>query len=309
MSELRYDGKVAIVTGGGRGVGREHALLLARRGAKVVIVDPGVELDGTGSSNGPAAEVAAEIKAFGGEAIAAFEKVNDEVGVKRAVEAAMDSWGQIDIVVNNAGNSIQDTFDLLSIDAFRAMLDVHYIGTVLMTKAAWPYLTKAKHPRLVNTVSEGAVGLHEKGTGYGGAKGGVIGFTLTLATERHYHGVNVNGFSPRTTTRLSSPEVMSHVYNKPVEMFAKSWDTYPASHAAPVAMYLAHESCELNGVMLAGGGGVVIRLAFMENEGLRYQGDDISLETMAANIDRIIDMDSAVNVGIGAGAKGVITNV
>ncbi|SFF77482.1 NAD(P)-dependent dehydrogenase, short-chain alcohol dehydrogenase family [Novosphingobium sp. CF614] len=298
MSELRFDGKVAIITGAGRGVGRTHAIELAKRGARIVVVDPGVALDGSGASAAPAEEVVNEIKALGGEAVASFEKVNDVAGAARMVELALDSFGGLDILINNAGTSVPELFDIQTLDQFRMLNEVHYLGTVYVTKAAWPHLCKARNARLVNTISEGPLGIHERGTGYGGAKAGVIGLTLTLAAEAKYHGVGVNGFAPRIATRLSAPDVLAHVYDRPAALFEKNMAMFPPELSSPAALYLAHESCKLNGVLLAAGGGLVLRMSIMENAG--YKTDDISVESIAANIDQILDMSSATQFGIGA---------
>jgi len=297
MSELRFDGKVAIITGAGRGVGRTHAIEMAKRGAKVVIVDPGVALDGSGSSSAPAQEVVDEIKAAGGEAVASFEKVNDVAGAGRMVELALDTFGKLDVLINNAGTSVPELFDIQTLDQFRMLNEVHYLGTVYVTKAAWPHLTKSGG-RLVNTISEGPLGIHERGTGYGGAKAGVIGLTLTLAAETKFHGVAVNGFAPRIATRLSAPEVLAHVYDKPVEAFEKNMAMFPPENASPACLYLAHESCPLNGVLLAAGGGMVMRMSIMENPGLKT--DDMTMENIAANVDKILDMSNAFQFGAGA---------
>jgi NAD(P)-dependent dehydrogenase (short-subunit alcohol dehydrogenase family) len=297
MSELRFDGKVVIITGAGRGVGKTHAVEMAKRGAKIVVVDPGVALDGSGSSAAPAQEVVDEIKAAGGEAVASFEKVNDVAGAGRMVELALDSFGKLDVLINNAGTSVPELFDIQTLDQFRMLNEVHYLGTVYVTKAAWPHLTKSGG-RLVNTISEGPLGIHERGTGYGGAKAGVIGLTLTLAAETKFHGVAVNGFAPRISTRLSAPEVLAHVYDRPVELFQQNMAAFPVELSSPACLFLAHESCKLNGVLLAAGGGMIMRMSIMESAG--FQSDDMSLENIAANVDKIIDMSSPVQFGIGA---------
>jgi NAD(P)-dependent dehydrogenase (short-subunit alcohol dehydrogenase family) len=301
MAQLRFDGKVAIVTGGGRGVGRVHALALAERGAKVVVVDPGVALDGSGASNAPASEVVNEIKAAGGEAVASFEKVNDRAGAARMVELALDTFGRLDVLINNAGNSMPELFEEQTLEQFEALNEVHYLGTVYVTKAAWPHLVKAGGARLVNTISEGPTGMHERGTGYGGAKAGVIGLTLSLAAETKYHGVGVNGFAPRIATRLSAPDVLAHVYGRPAEDFAKNMAMYPSELSSPAAIYLAHESCPLNGVLLVSGGGQVMRMAIMENQG--YRTENVTVESISANIGQIIDMNDCTHVGIGGNSN------
>jgi NAD(P)-dependent dehydrogenase (short-subunit alcohol dehydrogenase family) len=302
MSELRFDGKVAIVTGGGRGVGRVHAMTLAARGAKVVIMDPGVALDGTGSSQGPAGEVAQEIVDAGGEAVASFESVTDEEGAARTVALALDTFGGLDILVNNAGIADPELFEHQTTEQFRRMCDVQYLGTVYTSKAVWPHFME-HGGRIVNTCSEGPLGIHGKLTTYGGAKGAVIGFTLCLAAEGRAHGIAVNGFSPRASTRLSSPEMMSKTYDVPKEFFEESMKAYPPELASPAAVYLAHESCPLTGVILVAGGGQVLRLAFAESEGIR--AEELTVEDVAANIDQIVDMTSVSFPGLGSADKTV----
>jgi NAD(P)-dependent dehydrogenase (short-subunit alcohol dehydrogenase family) len=300
---LRFDGQVALVTGSARGVGRCHALTLAARGAKVVVADYGGSSDGHGSSSEPANQVVEEITAAGGEAVACHASVTEEAGAAAMVQAALDTWGGLDIVINNAGIGDPERFEDQTIEQFRRMLDVQYLGTVFVTKAAWAHFIDVGCGRIVNTCSEGPLGIHGKMTSYGGAKGGVIGFTLALAAEAPNRGVKVNGFSPRASTRLSAPDVMAKVYDVPAEHFESSMAAYPAELASPAAVYLAHESCELNGVILVCGGGQVLRLAFSENEG--YRSEDMTVEEIAANISQVVDMSDAQVVGLDMAAKAV----
>jgi NAD(P)-dependent dehydrogenase (short-subunit alcohol dehydrogenase family) len=304
VSELRFDGKVVIITGAGRGVGRTHALALAARGAKVVVADRGVALDGSGGSNAPADEVVGEIKAAGGEAVACFESVSEEKGAAKIVEAALDSFGRLDVLINNAGINGPELFDVHTTEDFRRMVDVHYLGTVYVTKAAWPHLLKSGAGRVVNTVSEGPLGIHDKMTAYGGAKGGVIGLTLALAAEGVKCGIAVNGFSPRIATRMSSPAVMAHVYERPAEAFQSLGATFPPELATPAMVYLAHDSCPLNGVMLVCGGGQVLRMSIMENQG--HTSDSLTPEEIAANVEKVVDMTRAMNIGVGAGGAATL---
>ena len=307
MSNLRFDGKVAIVTGAGRGVGRAHALALAARGAKVVVADRGVAIDGSGGSNAPADEVVSEIKAAGGAAVAVFESVAEEKGAAMIVEAALDTFGGLDILINNAGINGPEMFDVHKAEDFRRMVDVNYLGTVYMTKAAWPHFAKAGYGRIINTASEGPLGIHDKMTAYGGAKGGVIGFTLALASEAPKYGIAVNGFSPRISTRMSAPEVLARVYEKPVEAFKNSMAKFPPELATPAVIYLSHVTCVLNGVMLVCGGGQVLRMAIMQNQG--YTSDNLTPEEVAANVEKIIDMSAAANVGVGAGGAAALPKI
>jgi NAD(P)-dependent dehydrogenase (short-subunit alcohol dehydrogenase family) len=301
MGELRFDDRVAIVTGGARGVGRCHALSLASRGAKVVVMDPGPSVVGAGGEQGPAAAVVQEIRDAGGEAVAAFESVTDEAGAERTVQLALDAFGRLDVVINNAGIGDPELFEDQTTEQFRRIGEVQYFGTVFVTKAAWRHFTSSGGGRIVNTCSEGPLGIHGKMTAYGGAKGGVIGFTLALAAEGPKHGIAVNGFSPRASTRLSAPDIMSKVYDVPAEHFEHSMDAYPPELASPAAVYLAHESCGLNGVMLICGGGRVLRMAFAQNEG--FATDDMTVEAIAEHIDEVTDMSAARVVDLGSAEK------
>jgi NAD(P)-dependent dehydrogenase (short-subunit alcohol dehydrogenase family) len=307
MKELRFEGKVALITGAGRGVGRAHALALAARGAKVVVADRGVALDGSGASDGPANDVVKEIKAAGGEAVACFESVADEKGAAAMVQQTLDTYGRLDVLINNAGINGPELFEVHTNEDFRHLCDVLYFGTVYVTKAAWTPMMKAKHGRIVNTCSEGPLGIHEKMTAYGGAKAGVIGLTLNLAAEGPKYGITVNGFSPRVSTRMSSPEVLAQVYDRPAEDFKPMLTTFTPELASPAAIYLAHDSCTLNGVILVCGGGQVLRLAFMLNQG--FTSETLSPEAIAENVGQVIDMSKAANVGVGAGGAAVLPEV
>ena len=267
----------------------------------MVVADLGGELDGSGASAQPADEVVKEIEAAGSEAVACYASVADEAGAASIVKTALDAFGRLDVVINNAGIGDPERFEDQTTEQFRRMLGVHYLGTVYVSKAAWRHVVEAGRGRIVNTCSEGALGIHGKMTAYGGAKGGAIGFTLALAAEGAKYGIAVNGFSPRAFTRLSAPDVMAKVYDRPAEEFATSMVTFPPELASPAAVYLAHESCPLNGVMLVCGGGQVLRLAFAENEG--FSSDAMSPEAIAANIDQIVDMSNAAPVGLGSAER------
>src|SRR5262245_19931053 len=149
MSELRFDGRSVIVTGAGRGIGRCHAMLLASRGAQVVVADLGGQLDGTGSSSDPADEVVKEIRAAGGTAVACYASVADGAGAASIVQTALDSFGRLDVVVNNAGIADPDWFEDLSLDRYRRMVDVHFVGTVNVVKAAYPHLIAGGSGRIL----------------------------------------------------------------------------------------------------------------------------------------------------------------
>jgi len=298
MSELRFDDRAVIVTGAGRGVVRCHALALASRGAKVVVADLGGELDGSGSSSGPAHDVVTEIEAAGGEAVACHASVADEKGAASIVQAALDAFGRIDVVVNNAGIADPDLFEDLSLERFRRMVEVHYLGTVNVTFAAWPHMLKAGYGRVVNTTSEGALGMVPKCTSYGGAKGGVLAFTKALANDAIRHGLRVNAVAPRANTRLSAPWVLAKTYDLSEDMFTESdtMEKFRPELVSPAAVFLAHESCRLNGEVLVSGGGQVMRMVIMENEGITK--DALTPEDVADNLDRLMDLSDAHVVAV-----------
>lgn len=295
MDELRFDGRSAIVTGAGRGVGRCHALLLASRGAKVVVADLGGALEGGGSSSAPADEVVAEIAAAGGEAVACHASVAEETGAASIVQTALDAFGRVDVVVNNAGIANPESFEDDSPDQFRRMVDVHYLGTAYVTRAAWPHMVEAGYGRIVNTTSEAVLGFVPKAISYAGAKGGVLGFTRALALEGPAHGIRVNAVVPRAQTRLSAPEVMAKTYDVPIETFdSGSMDQYAPDLVSPAAVFLAHESCRLDGALLVSGGGQVMRIAFVCNEGITKE--HMTPEDVAENLDKLQDISTAQEV-------------
>ncbi|HET6950591.1 MAG TPA: SDR family NAD(P)-dependent oxidoreductase [Acidimicrobiales bacterium] len=297
MTDLRFDGRTAIVTGAGRGVGRSHALLLAERGARVVVADLGGALDGTGSSSEPAELVVKEIEAAGGEAVACHASVADEAGAASIVEAAIDSFGRVDVVVNNAGIAAPlDWLEDLTPADYRRMIEVHYLGTVYVTKAAWPHMQAAGYGRIVNTMSEGAIGTVPKNSSYGSAKGAVLGFTKTTALDGARHGIGVNAVAPRANTRMATPDILAHVYDAPEDAFG-SMPQFAADRVSPAAVYLAHESCRLSGEVLVAGGGQVLRLALMETAG--FTSDDLTPELVAENIDTVLDMAGAQLMTVG----------
>jgi len=297
MDELRFDGRTAIVTGAGRGFGRCHAMLLAARGANVVVADYGVAIDGSAPSDAPADEVVAEIRAAGGNAVACFADVSDEAGAASIVDAAVDTFGGLDIVVNNAGIVDARWFGDLDGDAFRRLADVHYLGTVYVCLAAWPHLKAAEHGRIVNTTSEGMLGNIPKNTPYAGGKGAVFGFTKSLALDGVQHGILANAFSPRGSTRLSAPSLLSTVFDKPEEAFYREGDRLAAEKTSPAVAFLAHESCQITGEVLVAGLGQVMRMAVVTSAGLT--SDDLTPEVVAAGIDQIMDLTDATVVNAG----------
>jgi hypothetical protein len=289
MSELRFDGRSVIVTGGGRGFGRCHSLLLASRGARVVVADYGVEVDGSGSSPEPAESVVKEIEAAGGEAVACFANVVDPDDARKIVQTAVDAFGGVDVLVNNAGIWDGDWFDGLTLEGFRKMIDFHYLGTVNTCKAAWPHLKEASNGCIVNTSSEAVIGMVPKNPDYAGAKGAVFAFTKALALNAQMFGLRVNAIAPRGNTRMSAPEILARTMDAPVENFTGEFFTnMKPEYVSPAVAFLAHESCTLNGEVLMCGDKQAKRLALIETQGLVFP-DEPTPEYLADNVEKLMD--------------------
>jgi len=281
--------------------------LLAQRGAKVVVADLGGAVGGGGSSGSPAQDVVDEIVAGGGEAVSCHASVAEEEGAASIVQTAIDAFGRLDIVVNNAGIAAPEWLEDLTFADFERMTAVHYLGTVLVTKAAWPHLMAAGYGRVVNTWSEAVLGFVPKSAPYAGGKGGVVGFTKAIALEGPRHGIKVNGVAPRAQTRLSGPEIMAKTYDVPVEMFegSSSLDVFAPELVSPAMAYLAHESCAINGELLVSGGGQVLRVALVANDGLR--SDAMTPELVAEHLDQIMDISEGVAIEVGTMAGDEIS--
>ncbi|WP_084355879.1 SDR family NAD(P)-dependent oxidoreductase [Novosphingobium lentum] len=262
MGEMRFDNQVVIVTGAGRGIGRGHALLLAARGASVVVNDAGGLPDGTGNSSSPAQDVVAEITALGGKAIAITDSVASEAGASHIVAAAIDHFGKIDAVINNAGIYLGQAIDAFDIDTFRRHLEVHVLGAALVLRAAWPHLAITKG-RIVNTMSASIFGMTPY-SAYISAKGGVLGLTRALAVEGRPAGIKVNCIAPAAATRM----MFAAMPDLSEDATAHYKRLLPPEAIAPVAAYLAHADCAVSGECLAVGGGRVTRYIIGETPGI-----------------------------------------
>ena len=200
---IDFKGRVAIVTGAGGGLGRQHALALARRGAKVVVNDLGGARDGSGGSAGAAQQVVDEIRAAGGEAIANAASVTDFEAVQAMVQQAVDTWGRVDILVNNAGILRDRTFAKMELADFRLVLEVHLMGAVHCTKAVWPVMTAQKYGRIVMTTSSSGLYGNFGQSNYGAAKLALVGLMQTLALEGAKNDIRVNCLAPTAATRMT----------------------------------------------------------------------------------------------------------
>lgn len=265
--------------------------MLGSLGARVVVADLGGNLYGSEASAVPAEQVVEEIRAAGGEAVACFASVAEPAGAKSIVEAAVDSFGRLDAVINNAGISRPESFGQEDLEQFRRMIDVHYLGTVNVTKAAWPHLRASGQGRVVNTCSEAMLGIHPYVVGYGGAKGGVFGFTRALAAEAEASGILVNAIAPRATTRMSTSDVLAKVFDVSEEKIKGLAPDLPPEMVAPVAAFLAHQSCRLNGEVLCAGGGQVQRLAVIMSTGI--YDPKLTPDLIAKKLDKLLDMTDA----------------
>lgn len=261
------DGAVAVVTGGGRGLGREHALLLADEGARVVVNDLGGGIDGTGSGSSPAEEVAAEIRSRGGEAVANGDDVSTEAGSQRIIDTALENFGRLDVVINNAGILRDGMLVNLEEEAWDIVVRVNLKGTFLVTRAAgryWREQSKAGHPvkaGVVNTSSESGVFGNPGQANYAAAKAGVASLTQVGAKELSRYGVRVNAILPQARTRLTESAFGDRLAAKEGE-----FDRWDPANVSPMVVYLASPVCEITGEVFLVGGSRVQRVRGWEKD-------------------------------------------
>lgn len=244
MQALTFEGQVAIVTGAGGGLGREHALALAQRGAKVLVNDLGGSLDGLGGSVSAAQAVVNEIRALGGEAIANGASVTDFAGVQAMVQQAMDAWGRIDILVNNAGILRDKSFAKMEMDDFRLVVEVHLMGVANCCKAVWPHMQAQNYGRIVMTTSSSGLYGNFGQSNYGAAKMAQVGLMQTLSIEGAKHNIHVNALAPTAATRMTEG-LMSEAVLAALK---------PAA-VVPATLVLAHASAPTRTILCAGAGG------------------------------------------------------
>jgi NAD(P)-dependent dehydrogenase (short-subunit alcohol dehydrogenase family) len=274
-----FEGKVAIITGAGGGLGRCHALELARRGARVVVNDLGGSMDGTGGSSDAAMAVVEEIKAMGAEAIANGGSVSDRQGAKSMVKDAMDKWGRVDILINNAGILRDKSFAKMELDDFQIVLDVHLIGAVNVTKEVWPIMREQNFGRIVMTTSPSGLYGNFGQTNYGAAKLGLVGFMNTLKIEGAKNNVYTNAIAPVAATRMTE--------NLMPEEALKALGP---ELVTPAVVFLCTEDAP-NGVVVQAQGGKFSMACIVENEGVDL-GTDVSVEDVAENFAKITDLSA-----------------
>jgi len=248
MADLGYDGKVAVITGAGGGLGRSHALELAKRGALIVVNDLGGSVDGEGGSHTAAQKVVDEIKAAGGDAVANYDTVATPDGGKAIIQTALDSFGRVDIVINNAGILRDSSFKNMTPELLEPVIDVHLKGAFYVTHAAWNLMRDQNYGRIVNTSSAAGIFGNFGQTNYGAAKAGLVGFTRVLAVEGAKNNIKANAIAPVAKTRMTE------------ELLGAMADKLNPEFITPVVAWLAHEDVPVSGEVYSCGGGHVARV-------------------------------------------------
>jgi NAD(P)-dependent dehydrogenase (short-subunit alcohol dehydrogenase family) len=272
---LGFDGKVAIITGAGGGLGREHALLLASRGALVVVNDLGGAVDGTGSDKGAAERVVDEIEAAGGDAVADTNSVATPEGGAAIVQTAIDAYGRVDIVINNAGILRDKSFHNMEPDLMNPVFDVHLKGAFHVTQPAWVRMREQGYGRIVSTSSAAGLFGNFGQTNYGAAKMGLVGFTRVLAVEGAKYDIKANAIAPLALTRMTE------------SIMGSLGDKLDPGLVSPLVTYLAHESCEATGRVFSVGGGRVAEIFLGETQG--YTKPDLTPEDVRDHWSTITD--------------------
>jgi NAD(P)-dependent dehydrogenase (short-subunit alcohol dehydrogenase family) len=280
MSQLRFDNRVAVVTGGARGLGRAYALLLASRGARVVVNDTGASKEGTGLDAGPAEELAERIRDEGGDAIACLESVATPKGGAAIVEAALERYGRIDILIHSAGNVRWASLKEMTQEDFDAVLDVHLRGAYHVVRPAFPVMCRAGYGRVVLTSSiDGVYGFERVGN-YSVAKTGTIGLCNAVALEGAAEGVKCNVILPGALTRMAEG------------MDTSGFPSMPPALVAPAVAWLAHESCHITGEMLISIAGRIARAFVGESPGVCRES--WTVEQVAESMAAIRDVSAPV---------------
>jgi NAD(P)-dependent dehydrogenase (short-subunit alcohol dehydrogenase family) len=271
---LDFKNQVAIITGAAGGLGREYALLLADRGASLVVNDPGGSVHGDGSDGGPAERLAQEIRDLGGAAVADSNSVASQEGGEAIVKTALDEFGSIEIVINNAGVLRDKAFHNLTSDLVDIILDVHLKGAFYVTRPAWLYMREHAYGRIVNTTSNSGLIGNFGQSNYGAAKMGLVGLTRVLAAEGKRFGIFVNAIAPAAVTRMTEKVLKGDAA-----------DAFVPSKVAPAVAWLCHPNCETTGEIFSAGAGRVARFFIGLTYG--YFDRDITIEGVAEHFDQI----------------------
>ena len=280
---INFENQVAIVTGAGGGLGRQHALELGRRGARVVVNDLGGDVDGSGGSVSAAELVSQEIIDNGGQAIANGASVSDIDSVLYMIDQTMATWGRIDVLVNNAGILRDKTFSKLEVSNWHAVLDVHLNGSMNCSKLVWPIMTQQNYGRIVMTTSTSGLFGNFGQSNYGAAKLGLVGFMNTLRFEGAKYNIHTNSIAPIAATRMTLS----------LPGFEDSAERLAPELVTPAVVFLCSEQAP-NGRIIQAAGGRYYSADVRENSGVEL-GANAKAEDIEANINAILDMSS--NVG------------
>ena len=276
---VSFADQVAIVTGAGGGLGRCHALELARRGAKVVVNDLGGAMDGSGGSSAAAEAVVAEIKAMGGEALANGGSVSDRAGAQSMVDDAMKAWGRVDVLINNAGILRDKSFSKMTLDDFDMVVNVHLLGAAYCSHAVWPVMREQNYGRILMTTSPTGLYGNFGQTNYGAAKLGQVGLMNSLKIEGAKNNIHTNTIAPVAATRMTENLMPDEVLQK-----------LGPELVTPAALFLVSTDAP-NGVILQAQGGTFSLAGIFENDGVNI-GVDATVEDIAANYETIVDMSA-----------------
>ena len=274
---ISFNDQVAIVTGAGGGLGRCHALELARRGAKVVVNDLGGTMDGSGGSTEAAESVVAEIKATGGEAIANGGSVSDRSGAQGMVDDAMNAWGRVDVLINNAGILRDKSFSKMTLDDFEMVVNVHLLGAAYCSHAVWPIMREQNYGRILMTTSPSGLYGNFGQTNYGAAKMGQVGLMNSMKIEGAKNNIHTNSIAPVAATRMTENLMPEEVLEK-----------LGPELVTPAAIFLVSEDAP-NGVILQAQGGQYSLAAVVENSGVNL-GVEATADDVAASYEAIVDM-------------------
>jgi NAD(P)-dependent dehydrogenase (short-subunit alcohol dehydrogenase family) len=277
---LSFDGKVAIITGAGGGLGRSHALELARRGAFVVVNDLGGSVDGVGGDDAAAQKVVDEIKAAGGEAVPNYQSVATPEGGKAIVQTALDAWGKVDIVINNAGILRDTSFAKMTPEQLEPVLDVHLKGAFYVTQPAFVQMKEQGYGRIVNTSSGAGIFGNFGQTNYGAAKMGLVGLTRVLAAEGAKYNIKVNALAPVARTRMTE------------DILGPLADKLDPKLVSPIVAWLVHEDCPVTGEIYSAAGGRIARFFIGLTEG--YYNEHLTLEDVRDNFEQIRNEDGYI---------------
>ena len=281
MSELRFDGRVAVITGGGRGLGAAYARLLAGRGCKVVINDIGASMRGDAGIEDPAHDLVAQIRAGGGEAVASTDSVATPQGGKAIIDTAMDAYGRVDVVIHSAGNVRRASLAEMTYEDFESVLSVHLRGAFHIVREVFPYMVAQNYGRVVLTGSINGLYGKASNANYAACKAGAMGLSNTIAVEGAGHGITSNVIIPAAVTRMSEGIDTSKFPPMGPEL------------VAPAVAWLAHELCTASGDMFVAMGGRMARAFIAESRGV-YRSE-WSVEDVAANMGAIRDITNPVS--------------